>query len=144
MPQYLYQCPVGHKTTKFLALANHQPLSDCGTCGVLAEQVITAPLLVKAAQDVCYDSPITGAPVTSWAQRREDLAKHGCMPYDPEMKTDYTNRLKAEDAALDKTIETHVEQAIEKMATKQRNALASDILDKGQGLEYARGTAHAG
>jgi hypothetical protein len=88
---------------------------------------------------VCYDSPIDGTPITSWAAREEDLKKHGCRPYDPEMKTDYTNRLKREDEALDAAVHATGEEAVEKMPTAKRAKLASDLLDKGAQIEYARG-----
>lgn len=35
-----------------------------------------------------YESPIDGKWVEGRAQRREDLKRHGCIPYDPEMKKD--------------------------------------------------------
>lgn len=139
MPCYNYRCAVGHDFTRWLPLAQHRRWMPCH-CGVLAEQVITAPLLVKAAPDVCYDSPIDGRPITSWEARQEDLKRHNCRPYDPEMKTDYHMRCKASDTALDQAIEATVEQEIMQMSTAQRGRLASDLLDQSADIIPVRGT----
>jgi hypothetical protein len=97
-------------------------------------------LLVRAAQDVCYDSPIDGRPITSWDARQEDLKRSNCRPYDPEMKTDAARFRKEQDAALDQSIDAHVEQAIEKMPTAQRGKLYSELTSQGIGLDYTRTT----
>lgn len=143
MPEYLYQCPAEHHMSRFTNVKNHRPFVECDVCGVLAQQVLTAPLLVKAAADVCYDSPIDGTPITSWAARRNDLATHGCREYDPGMKTDYHQRIKDSEAALDRAVDTHVEASIEKMPTKQRAKLYSELTEQGVSAEVVRSTPHA-
>ena len=138
MPIYIYRCPEGHVSEDFMPMSRHCPIIICQQCGMSACQVITAPLLVKVAQDVSYDSPIDGAPITSWAAREEDLKRSHCRPYDPEMKTDYTNRLKQEDAALDRSIEAHAEAVTEKMTTAQRGKLYSELTEQGTTAEIVR------
>lgn len=139
MPIYSYICEKGHRFTRFLTVANHRRWLSC-ECGVLAEQVITAPLMVKACADVCYDSPIDGKPITSWAAREEDLKRNNCRPYDPEMKTDYQNRIKEADAKLDQAVEATVEEFIEKLPTQKRGQLQSELLDQSFDTAYARST----
>ncbi len=39
-----------------------------------------------------YESPIDGAPVIGRKQRREDLKRHGCRPYEAGEKEDYIRR----------------------------------------------------
>jgi hypothetical protein len=102
--------------------------------------MITAPLLVKAAPNICYDSPIDGSHITSWDARREDLKRNGCREYDPEMKTDYHQRIKDSEAKLDATIEAHVEEAIEKMPTAKRGKLYSELTDQGVQADVIRTT----
>ncbi len=139
---YEFLCQCGAHFTVPLTLSNHATVQQC-LCGRNANQVITAPLLVKAAADVCYDSPIDGTPITSWAARRNDLAKHGCREYDPGMKQDYHQRLKDADAALDKAVDTHVEASIEKMPTKKRAKLYSELTQEGVSADVVRSTPHA-
>ena len=139
MPWYEYACPNGHHQTRFLLVANHTAHVSCD-CGDLATQIIGSPLLVKAAPNVCYDSPIDGTPITSWDARREDLKRNGCREYDPGMKVDYNNRIKESEAALDKTIDAHVEEAIEKMPTAKRGKLYSELTDQGVNADVMRTT----
>ena len=139
MPQYSYACGNGHSFTVFNSVANHSPMELCTHCGELAQQVITVPLMVKCAQDVCYDSPVTGEPITSWAQRKEDLKRHNCIEYDPMMKQDAERRHKERDEALDKSIDTQVEAAIEKMPGRQRAKLHSEVVEQGMTVEATRG-----
>lgn len=144
MPTYGFRCENGHYREFVASIKSHIGAQDCAECGLLMERVIFAPILVAAQPECRYDSPIDGTPITSWAQRREDLAKHGCAPYDPEQKTDFDARLKAEDAALDRSIDAHVEEAIEKMPTAKRADLYHDLIDKGATMEYARITPEGG
>lgn len=139
MPLYEYRCKNGHTQTRFLPLSEHRAWVPCG-CLEWAEQIITAPLLVKVAQDVCYDSPIDGTPITNWHQRQEDLKRNGCREYDPEMKTDANRRLADGEAHLDKMIDAHVEEAVHKMPTATRGKLYSELTEQGMTAEYARTT----
>lgn len=120
-----------------MRLSQHRSTWNC-PCGLVAQQVITAPVMITVVQDVCYDSPIDGKPITSWAAREEDLKRSNCRPYDPEMKTDYTNRLKQDDAALDRSIEAHAEAVTEKMTTAQRGKLYSELTEQGTTAEIVR------
>lgn len=105
--------------------------------------VIGAPLMVKVEPTIAYDSPIDGQHITSWHARREDLKRHDCVEYDPEMKTDYVRGIEARDKQLDQSVDAHVEAAIERMPTKQRGRLYSELTEQGVDLEYARSTKGA-
>jgi hypothetical protein len=139
MPLYDYACPMGHQQTIFLCLADHTERVSCA-CGHWASQIISAPLLVKAAQDVCYDSPIDGRPITNHQARQEDMKRNGCREYDPEQKTDYLRRIKEGQAQFDKSIDDTVEECIEKMPTRQRSRLASELIDQNITTEISRTT----
>lgn len=145
MPIYTYRCENDHRAETFHSVkligAYRRLCDECGK--TMTETVIHAPLLVTAQPECRYDSPIDGKHVTSWAQRREDLARSGCRPYDPEMKTDYLNRVKREDAELDRSIEAHVEEVVEKMPTAKRGQLASELTEQRMSVEYARKTLDA-
>jgi hypothetical protein len=62
--------------------------------------------------DCNYESPIDGRPITSHKQRLDDMARHGCIEYDPEMRKDADRRLKESEAALEKNIDASVEREI--------------------------------
>lgn len=138
MPQYWYRCPSGHPSFAFLSVKNHRRFVDCQVCGVLAEQIITAPMLVKVAADVCYDSPIDGTPITSWDKRNEDLKRNNCSPYDPLIKQDYHARIARNEKEMDKKIEAHVEASIEKMPGHKRAKLHSELVEQGKDIDVVR------
>ena len=129
MPLYEYLCVNNHFFSRFSTVANHSPIEVC-ECGEVAQQIIGAPAMVKCAPDVCYDSPIDGSPITSWAKREEDLKRHDCRPYDEGMKQDYLRSQEESQKSLDKSIEQHVERSIEKMDTKTRGKLYSELTEQ--------------
>jgi hypothetical protein len=139
MPIYTYRCSNGHAYDRYLALADYArpQVCDCGRVGL---RMICAPLLVKAQAECRYDSPIDGHAVTSWAARRDDLARNNCQPYDPEMKTDMLRRRQDADAAIEKSVDATVDEAFEKMPTAQRAKLASEVTEQGADCGYVRGT----
>ncbi len=142
MPLYEYHCRSGHRFSRFDSVSNHQSLRLCPTCFAASRQVITAPILVKAAADVCYDSPIDGSHITSRDKRNEDLKRNGCREYDPGMKTDYHRNLKDSESALDKAVDASVEAAIEKMPSAKRGKLFSELMEQGASANIIRMTPH--
>ena len=145
MPIFVYECPDGHRTelyfpkhTNVTRGCGYRSRQGVGCCDQLIHQIITAPAMVKVAQEVCYDSPIDGKPITSWAAREEDLKRSNCRPYDPEQKTDAANRRKAEEAALDTMIEAHAEEVTEKMTTAQRGKIYSELTEQGAEAQVIR------
>ena len=36
-------------------------------------------LEIHVRPNIAYASPVDGTPVTTWAKRRDDMARHGCM-----------------------------------------------------------------
>ena len=140
MPEYLYQCPFGHRMSRFTNVKNHLPFVDCEHCGVIAAQVITAPLMLRVAENVAYDSPIDGKIINSWQARQEDLKRNNCTPYDPEQRTDYHTRIKESESSLEKSIAATVEETIEKMPTQKRGKLYSELTEQGMTADVVTGT----
>jgi len=122
---------VGCHSERWLTLSQHAQVQTCDRHGYVLEQIISAPILVKAAQDVCYDSPIDGSPVTSWAARTEDLKRNGCRPYEPGMRQDHERQIQESEESLDKAIEQTVERSIEKMPTEKRGKLYNELTRAG-------------
>ena len=120
-----------------MSLSAYVPEVQCD-CGMRATRIITAPIIVTATPLVCYDSPIDGSPVTSMAARRNDLAKHDCVPYDPELKKDQVRHQQENDVALDKSVDESVERSWEKMSTTARGKVASEIIDQGTTVNVER------
>lgn len=126
MPTYSYACPRGHTFEYVCSMKDHKRARKC-ECGSVALQIIDRPVFGWAQRDCRYDSPIDGRPITSWAQRRDDLARNGCQEYDPEMKKDADRARMARDAALDRSVDITVESAYEKLSGPQRERLGNEL-----------------
>lgn len=96
-------------------------------CGGIAEKIYLKMPGTVFLPDVCYDSPIDGRPITSRKAREEDMARNGCVEYDPEMRTDQSRRVAAEEAALDRKSDEHVEQFITELSAVKRENLVSEL-----------------
>jgi hypothetical protein len=103
------------------------------------KRVIYAPL-VFVQKDVCYDSPIDGRAITNRHARIEDMKRAGCVEYDPGMKQDRERLLKSNDAALDASIERHVEESFHKMPSAKKERLTNELA-AGMNAEPLRLTA---
>lgn len=90
------------------------------------KKFLEAPLFF-GVKDICYDSPIDGRAITSMAARREDLARSGCIEYDPEMKTDYLRRAAESEKKLDASVDQLVEKEIATMPTRKRERLEAEM-----------------
>lgn len=112
---------------------------DCDRCDLAAVRIFTAPATVIARQDVCYDSPIDGRPITSRDARREDMKRSGCIEYDPEMKKDAARIKKERNAAFDGKIEATAKGAVGRLSKAKRAILKKELLNRGVGLEVKRG-----
>src|SRR6476646_9518267 len=91
----------------------------CG-CGLMGEFIIHAPISVKVAPDIGYDSPIDGTHITSWAARQDDLKRNGCRPYEEGMRQDHERKLVETERILEQSIEQDVERSIAQMPNAKR------------------------
>lgn len=123
---YEFRCSRGHNFEVSLPVAEYQTAQTCG-CGASARRVISVPRLVFGQRDCRYTSPVDDRPITSWAQRRDDLARNGCQEYDPEMKKDVDRRIAREAAELERSIDSTVEAEIERMPVRKRELLDSEL-----------------
>ena len=125
MPTYEFRCPEGHKFDRVLRVADYNVPQGCD-CGLYAQRQISIPM-VFVSQDIRYESPIDGKVITTSQQRKEDLARHGCIEYDPEMRKDAERKRAASDAALDKAVDETVEREIHSMPARSREKLAAEF-----------------
>jgi putative FmdB family regulatory protein len=124
MPIYSYLCPCGKEFDRFLKLAEYDQPQMCD-CGKVAPKLFK-PVSIHV-DFPAYQSPASGKWITSRTQRREDLAATNCVEWEPGVKEEHEKRLAAEDAALDKKVEDHVESEILSMPTVKRERLAAEV-----------------
>lgn len=132
---YVYKCANQHQFERFYTVKEHDSAVSCEECNLVAQQVIQAPAMVKCAQDLCYDSPIDGRPITTHAARQEDLKRNRCVPYDPGMKQDAQRRVQEQDAALESSIEETVCREVAKMPSQKKQQLVKELVNQGMTAE---------
>lgn len=135
---YEYECQNGHHFERVMPVSDYDKPQVCD-CGSPGHKIITrAPFGIVQGPCV-YDSPIDGRIISSWAERRDDLARHGCQPYDPEMKRDAETYRRRQDEALDRSVDATVEAAFEKMPARQKEQLSNE-LTRGASADIVRST----
>ena len=70
-----------------------------------------------------YESPSSGKVISSHAERNDDLARSGCVEYDPDIKQDYQRNIAEGEAEMDKCVDSHVDAEWAKMSTQDKVAL---------------------
>lgn len=125
MPTYRHSCDNGHDFDLVLRFSELEKPQFC-ECGSPATRVICAPMVFVQA-DICYDSPVTGEPVTSKQKRVEDLKRNGCIEYDPGMKQDYQRRIKDDEKRMDAKVDAFVEQQFSQMPARKLERLESEL-----------------
>ena len=138
MPAYSYRCANQHETTKFSRMRDYVEAVDCDQCDLAAVRIFTPPIMVTAAPDVRYDSPIDGRPITSHAARKEDLKRNDCIPYDPEIKKDAVRWQKERQEAFDAKVDQTVAMQIAQMPSQKRQQLVKEVVGMGASLEVNR------
>lgn len=126
MPTYSYRCTCGTNFERYLPIARYLEPQIC-ECGDRAEKVILKPPMMFMRQDIAYESPIDGTPIMSEQQRREDLARSGCIEYDPMMRQDYDRRIKREESELDKAVDETVDRELAQMPARKREKLETEL-----------------
>ena len=124
-PVYEYLCQNDHEFERYLPMFEYQTLQFCD-CGAPARKLISKPN-VFVSPDICYDSPIDGRPITSKKQRLEDMARSGCVEYDPGIKQDRERFLEKSQKQLESKIDQTIENEIEKMPAAKRERLANEL-----------------
>ena len=135
MPLFDLRCDNGHEFERYLKFAELDFDQIC-ECGRPAIRLIRPPM-VFVQPNICYDSPITGQPITSKQKRDEDLARHGCIPYEEGMKQDHHQRLKDSERHLDKSVDEYVDRAIAQMPARKKEKLVAE-LEGGMTADVAR------
>lgn len=125
MPTYLYRCHAGHEFDRYLKYESYDTPQTC-ECGELAERQVCAPMMVRV-ENIAYTSPIDGRPITSKSARMEDLARSGCIEYEPGMRQDYDRRLKTSEEQLEKNVDATVEKAVAEMPSRKREKLTAEL-----------------
>lgn len=137
MPIYVFKCEDGHQFDLYLKLKDYDTPQTC-ECGKRAKRKIVPTMISCDIQPWdYYESPVSGKPITSYKERREDMKRHDCVDYDPGMKKTQKQKIKAMDDALDKKVDETVEREWDNMPVQKRERLANE-LTSGMDVEIVR------
>ena len=127
MPVYTYTCEKGHQFDRFLKLKDYKAPQVCD-CGSPAERKLM-PTMVNCDMQPWdrYISPVSGKLITSYKDRKKDMAAHGCVDYEPSLKAHTTRNIESEEAKLEKKVDETVEKAIHDMPTRKREKLEQEL-----------------
>ena len=134
MPVYEFKCSAGHWFDRYLKLAEYDAPQTC-ECGQPAARQISPPMV--SVDIPAYQSPIDGRWVNSRAQRREDLARSGCVEYEPSLREHGEKQRAREDAALEAKMDATIESEIHAMPTRTREKLVAE-LEGGMDVQLTR------
>jgi hypothetical protein len=137
MPIYVFTCKEGHVFDRILKLKDYDTPQTCD-CGLEAKRKIVPTMLNCDMQSWdYYESPVSGKPITSYKARKEDMARHGCVDYEPSMKKVQKKKIEKMDSDLDKRIDDTVDREWDKMPTHKRERLAKELVH-GADIEIER------
>ena len=125
MPTYEYKCQCGNHFEVILPIRNYADPQICSCGNVAVKQMSRVSVFVQP--DICYDSPVDGRPITNRQARIEDLARTGCVEYDPGMRQDYNRRLRDSEAKLEATFDASVDEALESMPAREKEKLDAEL-----------------
>lgn len=123
MPLYLYKCPSCHAFRDIIkSIAVLERTEYCDRCTKEMQRQICAPAVV--ADYAGYSCPITGHWIEGRRAHENNLKRQGCRVYEPG-ETEQARRAGREaEAALDKSVDSTVEQFYEALPSAEREALA--------------------
>jgi len=136
MPLYKYRCPNDHEFERFLKLDDWMEKQYC-ECGNKGKRIIGTPMILSKKFE-SYESPIDGTPITSAKMRKEEMARHDCVDYEPTMKEESTRIMKAGEAALDKEVDKTVDKFWDGLSSDKREDFAKEVSTTD--INYSRGS----
>lgn len=138
MPTYEYECGVCNTVEDHYRRVESR--DDAPVCCKRRMTRLISRVMGFVQQNICYDSPIDGRPITSKQARIDDLARNNCQEYDPCMKQDYQRRIADDEKRLDKAVDETIDREIAQMPARKREKLQAE-LEGGMTAEPIRLTA---
>ena len=126
MPMYSYRCGAcGAAQDVFKAIKDLDLAEPCARCNTAMTRQICAPAV--RGDYPGYSCPITGDWIEGRRAHQENLKKHGCRVYEPGETEQTQARMAFEEKQLEASIESTVEEFIEKLPARKREQLAVEL-----------------
>ena len=130
MPTYEYACRNGHVTEAFRSIDERDNAPKCDACGTSTRKMISAVrgfVSFPAGGGQEYVSPSSGRYITSLRQRRDDLARTDCRPYEgfESEKKAAAARVQEQERKSDAKLHEAVSRAYHALPPSKKKALAA-------------------
>jgi len=126
MPIYAYRCGgCGTSQDIFKRIAQLDEPEACERCGVPMTRQVVAPAVLGDYPG--YACPITGDWIEGRKAHIENLKKHGCRVYEPGETEQAQASAAFAEKQLEDSIGATVEEFIEKLPTRKREQLATEL-----------------
>jgi putative FmdB family regulatory protein len=112
MPLYSFRCSAGHRDTRFAKIADRDAPCTCA-CGQSLTRLFDAPAIRPEISE--YLSPVTGQPISSRAQRREDLRRTNSLEWEPGIREDCARRQAESTEAAYRSVEATIDKTVAEM-----------------------------
>lgn len=127
MPIYVFKCEDGHTFDEFLKISEYDTPMTC-QCGKPAKrQIVPTMLNMDMPNWDRYISPTTGKLITSYKQRKADMAASGCVDYEPSLKHDISKKIGKSETKMDSAVDAFIEKEIEQMPSEKREKLGNEL-----------------
>lgn len=130
MPLYDAQCENCTVIVEFLAsVEDCLKTPHCRNCGAATARVFLRPpmAIVKfpAAGGHEYVSPVSGKPITTERQRRDDMKRHDCRPYEgfQQEAKEAQRRVAEDEKKSDAKLDDSVRKAYHQLSPEKRRHL---------------------
>lgn len=126
MPLYEYCCKsCGHDFARVLRMRDCDEQQTCEVCGGIGKKQLSISNIVCDYPG--YECPVTGQWVEGRAAHRENLKRQGCRVLEKGEMEESQRRRRDEEKALEKSLDTSVEQFISGLPTRKLEKLEQEV-----------------
>lgn len=138
MPLYEYECTTcdSGRIARVKTLSQYQEPEYCKVCGNQMKRLISTPMF--RIDNIRYQCPITGKPITNRRQHEENLAKQGCRVLETGEKEEFVRKRQREDDELANKVAETAAKLVHDMPQEKKEALASELA-RTDSVSYDRG-----
>lgn len=138
MPVYEYECKRcdSGRLTRIKSLSLCDEPEYCTVCGTEMRKLISTPMF--RVDNIRYECPITGKPITNRNAHEENLARQGCRVLERGEREDAQKFKQREDDALSDRIAETAAKLVHEMPQEKKEALANELA-RTNSVSYDRG-----
>ena len=138
MPVYEYECRKcdSGRLTRIKPVSRYQEPEYCTVCGEQMRKLVSTPMF--RVENIRYQCPITGKPITNRQQHEENLARQGCRVLETGEKEEFVRKREREDEELANKVAETAAKLVHELPQEKKEALANELA-RTDSVSYDRG-----